>query len=269
MAEGELDSSNQEVISGSNSGEIECSDSMDSFYAELLRDDALACSHTHTCNPPGPDSSHTHTCFHVHTKIVSASSNENGAANDDCAESVEKKGKKRPLGNREAVRKYREKKKAHTASLEDEVVRLRALNQELLKRLQRQADLEREVARLKFFLLDIRGRIEGAIGSFPYQKPIQNGVNPSLPDAYAVNPCNVPRISCNDQIYCPRLRTEGINGGGLAFDDHGISRRDFRNLNCFGNLSSGLGEVPACGMGIFPSAVNDRNEGVNHARTAG
>ncbi|KAL9250661.1 Basic leucine zipper 19-like protein [Drosera capensis] len=261
MAVRELESSNQEVVSGSNSGEIQCSDSMNSFYAELLGDDALACTHTHTCNPPGPDSSHTHTCFHVHTKIVAAPNDENGATNDDCAESVVQKGRKRPLGNREAVRKYREKKKAHTVSLEDEIVRLRALNQELLKRLQRQADLEREVARLKFLLLDIRGRIEGAIGSFPYQKPVQNGVNPSLPGAYAVNPCNAPCIvPCNDQIYCPRLRTEGTNGGGLAFDDCGISRRDFRNLNCFANLSSGLGEVPACGMGICPSVVNDRNE---------
>ncbi|MFS7919762.1 hypothetical protein Hanom_Chr03g00216511 [Helianthus anomalus] len=65
-----------------------------------------------------------------------------------------KKGKKRPLGNREA----------------DEVVILRALNQQLMKRIQSQAGLEPEVARLKCLLVNIRERIEGEIGNFPYQK---------------------------------------------------------------------------------------------------
>ncbi|KAK9690759.1 hypothetical protein RND81_09G152500 [Saponaria officinalis] len=75
-------------------------------------------------------------------------------------------------GNREAVRKYRQKKKAHTVSLTDELVKLRALNQELMQRVRDQASLETEVARLKCLLVDIRGRIEGEIGSFPYQKPV-------------------------------------------------------------------------------------------------
>ncbi|MBA0557123.1 hypothetical protein Golob_027175, partial [Gossypium lobatum] len=109
------------------------------------------------------------------------------------------KSKKRPLGNREAVRKYREKVKAQATSLEDEVMRLRAVNQQLLKRLQGQAALEAEVARLKCLLVDIRGRIEGEIGSFPYQKSATavNGMN--MPGAYVMNPCNV---QCNDQMYC-------------------------------------------------------------------
>ncbi|KAJ0592230.1 putative transcription factor bZIP family [Helianthus annuus] len=55
------------------------------------------------------------------------------------------KSEERPLGNREAVKEYREKKKARAASLEDEVVRLRALNQQLMKRIQSQAGLEAEV----------------------------------------------------------------------------------------------------------------------------
>ncbi|CAD6273065.1 unnamed protein product [Miscanthus lutarioriparius] len=63
--------------------------------------------------------------------------------------------KKRPSGNRAAVRKYREKKKAHTASLE-EVVHLRALNQQLMKKLQSHAALEAEVARPRCLLVDIR-----------------------------------------------------------------------------------------------------------------
>ncbi|KAI5312527.1 hypothetical protein L3X38_041700 [Prunus dulcis] len=133
MEDGELDFSNQEMFSGPNmGGEHPSSCSMDSFFDDLLKD-THACTHTHTCNPPGPDYSHTHTCFHVHTKIVSsATGSEDKAGTDDTAESGEKKSKKRPLGNREAVRKYREKKKARAASLEDEVVRLRTLNQQLL-----------------------------------------------------------------------------------------------------------------------------------------
>ncbi|CAA0841276.1 Basic-leucine zipper (bZIP) transcription factor family protein [Striga hermonthica] len=86
------------------------------------------------------------------------------------AESIEKKGKNWPLSNHEAVKKYREKKKARAASLEDEVVRLRAKNQHLMKRLQGQALLEAEIVRLKCLLVDIRGRMEGKIGSFSYQK---------------------------------------------------------------------------------------------------
>lgn len=54
------------------------------------------------------------------------------------------------------MRKYREKKKARSASLEDEVVRLRALNQHLMKRLKGQAFLEAEITRLKCLLADIR-----------------------------------------------------------------------------------------------------------------
>ncbi|KAG8364409.1 hypothetical protein BUALT_Bualt19G0125800 [Buddleja alternifolia] len=85
--------------------------------------------------------------------------------------SVEKKGQiNRPFGNREAVRKYREKKKAKIALLEDEVVNLRALNEQLMKKVQNQAVMEAEIARLKCLLVDLRGRIEGEIGSFPYHQ---------------------------------------------------------------------------------------------------
>nr|KYP68317.1 hypothetical protein KK1_021938 [Cajanus cajan] len=72
MDDGELDFSNQEVFSSPNMGEIPSSGSMDSFFDELLKD-THACTHTHTCNPPGPDFSHTHTCYHVHTKIIGES----------------------------------------------------------------------------------------------------------------------------------------------------------------------------------------------------
>lgn len=204
-----------------------------------------ACTHAHACNPSGPDKSHTHTCIHVHTQIMPSPS-ETQAPSDDTAESVEKKTGKRPLGNREAVRKYREKKKARAASLEDEVVRLRALNQQLMKRLQGQALLEAEIARLKCLLVDIRGRIEGEIGSFPYQKPnksgdvYQNIVNPNLPGTYVMNPCNMQH---NDQLYCLHPGSEtGLNGQGLG--DCG-----FDDLQCLGNQNSDPKELRDCGLG--------------------
>ncbi|XP_066333498.1 basic leucine zipper 23-like [Miscanthus floridulus] len=89
----------------------------------------------------------------------SPSENNNTTGNNNAA------SKKRPSGNCTAVRKYREKKKAHTASLEEEVVHLQALNQQLMKKVQSHAALEAEVARLRCLLVDIRGRIEGEIGT--------------------------------------------------------------------------------------------------------
>ncbi|RYR20571.1 hypothetical protein Ahy_B03g065743 [Arachis hypogaea] len=113
MDDGELDFSNQEVFSSPNMAELPSSGSMDCFFEELLKD-SHACTHTHICNP-----------------LIVPAPFEEQVGTDDTAESAEKKSKKRPLGNREAVRKYREKKKARAASLEDEVVKLRALNQHL------------------------------------------------------------------------------------------------------------------------------------------
>ncbi|OMO92782.1 hypothetical protein COLO4_17334 [Corchorus olitorius] len=251
MDDGELDFSNQEVFSGNNMGDVPSSCSMDSFFDELLND-SHACTHTHTCNPPGPDNSHTHTCFHVHTKIVPAAT-EDKAAIDDSDTAGSKKSKKRPLGNREAVRKYREKVKARAASLEDEVVRLRTLNQQLLKRLQGQAALEAEVARLKCLLVDIRGRIEGEIGSFPYQKSMTNVNMMSMPGAYVVNSCNV---QCNDQMYCLHPGVDGKTGEVAAPNGQEFSECEFDNLPCLANQNSGVKELATCGVGSAASNGN-------------
>ncbi|XWS40197.1 hypothetical protein CRYUN_Cryun18bG0120100 [Craigia yunnanensis] len=251
MDDGELDFSNQEVFSGNNMGDIPSSCSMDSFFDELLND-SHACTHTHTCNPPGPDNSHTHTCFHFHTKIVPAPT-EDKDASDDTAGSREKKSKKRPLGNREAVRKYREKVKARAASLEDEVVRLRTLNQQLLKRLQGQAALEAENARLKCLLVDIRGRIEGEIGSFPYQKSTTNVNMMNLPDAYVMNPCNV---QCNDQMYCLHPGVEGRTGEAAAQNGQGFNGCEFDDIQCLANQNSGAKELFTGGVGSAGSNGN-------------
>ncbi|XP_023533754.1 basic leucine zipper 19 isoform X1 [Cucurbita pepo subsp. pepo] len=253
MEDGELESSNPEVFSSSNAVEFLSSCSMDSFFDEILKD-THACTHAHTCNPPGPDYSHTHTCFHVHTKIVSSPTEEK-VSTDDTAESVDKKTKKRPLGNREAVRKYREKKKARAASLEDEVVRLRTLNQQLLKRLQGQAALEAEISRLKCLLVDIRGRIEGEIGTFPYQKPANSDLpNQNMSGSYMINPCNV---QCNDQPYCLHPGADGKSGESVLLNGQSFSGCDFENLQCSANQNTGgTKELPDCGLGDAVSNIN-------------
>lgn len=275
MEAGDLDFTNHELICGSNVGNIgdlpnDCS--MDSFLDDFLKD-AHACTHAHTCNPPGPDSSHTHTCYHVHTKIMPPSS-EDVNPSDDTSESTDKKSKKRPLGNREAVRKYREKKKARAASLEDEVVRLRSINQQLAKRLQGQAVLEAEIARLKCLLVDIRGRIEGEIGSFPYQKSTKTGdiyqtpITPNMPSAYLMNPCN---LQCDDQVYCLHPGEEGRNAENAVLNGQGLAGCDFENGQCLGTQNFASDELPGCELGsgvpaINTSAANKRKGGARAAR---
>jgi len=248
MEDGELDFSNQEVFSSSEMGELPPSNcSMDSFFDGLLLDTTAACTHTHTCNPTGPENTHTHTCFHVHTKILPEDSDEK-VSTDDTAESCGKNGEKRPLGNREAVRKYREKKKAKAASLEDEVARLRAVNTQLVKRLQSQATLEAEVSRLKCLLVDLRGRIDGEIGSFPYQKP-------NIPSfSHMMNPCNV---QCDDEVYCLQDGFGGNSQEGASINDQG---RDFDQLQCIANQN-----LVGNGNGSF----NNANASVSNKRKAG
>ncbi|KNA16036.1 hypothetical protein SOVF_092640 isoform B [Spinacia oleracea] len=262
MDDGELEFSNQELLSSANIGEIPSSGSMDSFFDELLRD-THACTHTHTCNPPGPDLSHTHTCFHVHTKILPPSSEEKSGNNDDSAESGEHRTRKRGRergGNREAVRKYRQKKKAHAASLEDEVVKLRTLNQQLLKRLQGQAVLEAEIARLKCLLVDIRGRIEGEIGSFPYQRPVKSGdmyqniANTNLPGSYMI-PCNAGQ--CGDQIYCLHPGSDGKAGEGAALNGQDLNGCDYEN--CMASLGSAPKDLFSCGTNATTTGGSSGN----------
>ncbi|KAL5543640.1 hypothetical protein UlMin_007424 [Ulmus minor] len=139
----------------------------DLFIDDLLKN-ARTCTHTHTCNPPGPDLFHTHTCYHTHTQVLQSEDedNPNNKKQDDHSSSKSE----RPKGNREAVRKYREKKKAHAAYLEEEVKKLRMVNQQLLVKLQRKAILEAEVLRLRSVLFDLKGKIDHELGSFPFQK---------------------------------------------------------------------------------------------------
>lgn len=167
---------------------------------------ATTCSHTHTCNPPGPSAAmHTHTCLHTHTQVFAAGSDDDDAARDDPARP------RRPLGNREAVRKYREKKKAHAAFLEEEVKKLRFANQQLLRRLQGHATLEAEVVRLRSLLFDVRAKIDSEVaGAFPFQRQ-----------------CCVGSVVCADPTLCFDGNSDEVGGvweessGPAVFDEDG------------------------------------------------
>ncbi|AQK94564.1 uncharacterized LOC100191786 [Zea mays] len=147
--------------------------SFDEFFSSATT--TTTCTHTHSCDPPGPSAAmHTHTCLHTHTQVLGSGGEDDGSAKP-----------RRPLGNREAVRKYREKKKARAAFLEGEVKKLRAANQQLVRRLQDHAALEAEVARLRGLLLDVRGRIDAEVGVSPFQRPcsagsVECGADPAL-----------------------------------------------------------------------------------------
>lgn len=163
MDDGELDLSSQLLLPNPE---------MSNYFEEYMKNTRTCCTHTHTCNPPRPAAtSHTHTCHHTHTQVF-ASTDETDLADEP---NSSPKKTRRSLGNREAVRKYREKKKAHTAFLEEEVKKLRLMNQQLLKRLQGQAALEAEVVRLRSLLLDFKTKIDSEIGNFPFQKQCEIG----------------------------------------------------------------------------------------------
>ncbi|KAK6928808.1 Basic-leucine zipper domain [Dillenia turbinata] len=166
MDDGEVEPSDNVLLPNPSDwiSSFQCSASADSYLDEILKN-TRTCTHTHTCNPPGPDAAHTHTCYHTHTHVL--------ASEDDdlpYSEKAKVSNSRKPLGNREAVRKYREKKKAHTAYLEEEVKKLRLLNQQLVRKLQGQAILEAEVLRLRGLLVDVRAKIDNELGVYPFQK---------------------------------------------------------------------------------------------------
>ncbi|KAL6609726.1 hypothetical protein ACP70R_039695 [Stipagrostis hirtigluma subsp. patula] len=188
--------------------------SFDEFFSHA----STSCTHTHSCNPPGTSAAmHTHTCLHTHTQVFPGGG---GGEDDDAREDTAKP--RRPLGNREAVRKYREKKKAHAAFLEEEVRKLRAANQQLLRRLQGHAALEAEVVRLRSLLVDVRAKIDAEVGAFPFQKQ-----------------CSVGSVVCADPALCFNGNSEvggaweessgpapadcGIDDGGSMSQEIGIS----------------------------------------------
>lgn len=229
-----------------------------------------ACAHAHACHPSGPDKSHTHTCIHVHTQIMPNSSDVQAPSGDN--EEWVDKAQKFPSGNREAVRKYREKKKARISFLEDEVVRLRDLNQQLMKRLQGQDSLEAEIARLKCLLVDIRGRIEGEIGSFPYKKTTRNqDIYRSIPttNIFSTNMMAPCKMQCNDQSYClgPGPKMDVLNSkdhDGCVSD----SLQSSGTHNSSQNMVSKLGFRNVDGVSIGNASTNKRRRGARSAKAS-
>ncbi|KAL3599695.1 hypothetical protein D5086_007613 [Populus alba] len=97
MDDGEVEVSDHVLLPDPGaSGSLQCSGSVDSLLDELLKN-TRTCTHTHTCNPPGPDAIHTHTCYHTHTQVIASEEDDNPDNREH--------SRKRPAGNREAVRK--------------------------------------------------------------------------------------------------------------------------------------------------------------------
>ncbi|CAL0326216.1 unnamed protein product [Lupinus luteus] len=144
-----------------SSSHYQGSTSMNIATTDLSRS-TRTCTHTHTCNPPGPVAVHTHTCYHTHTQVTASS-------NDDAIEHPNSKPG-RPSGNREAVRKYREKKKERIAFLEEEVEKLRLSNRKLVRKLQGKAALEAELSRLRSILSCLKGKIDNELGVLAFPK---------------------------------------------------------------------------------------------------
>jgi len=208
MEDDELNFTNQDVFPGIDmSDDVSSRYFMGGIFDEFLKDTHV-CTHIHTCNPPGPDNSHTHSCFHTHTRLISAS--EGGESLDESGQNSFSNSKKRPQGNREAVRKYREKKKAHTASLEGEILQLKTLNQKLMKKIQNQSLLEAEITRLRCLLADLRSRIDGELTSCLHQNQPRTDKHGDsflqiMPSRCALNSGNADLVnpSCNADVSCP------------------------------------------------------------------
>jgi hypothetical protein len=228
----------------------------DSFFAGVWEDTAehRTCTHTHICVPPVDDPSHTHTCVHVHahtTTVTTAAA----ATPPDAASPSAGSSRKLPssgsggtgTGNRTAVRKYREKKKAHAASLEQHVRQLTALNQQLTAQVAAlQAEkLSREVelTRLRCLLVEFRGRIDREIGAaLPYQIQIQRPVHNIIDQQEAFlgisNSCG---FRCNDHMYCnPGPGMQGSSSAQVVLGQQGAC--DGANIQCIGSTN-----LPACG----------------------
>ncbi|KAI3880122.1 hypothetical protein MKX03_037558 [Papaver bracteatum] len=250
MDDGELDFSNQVLKMDHQLL------TMDSFLEDFLGDSHAAGTQTYTSNPTEQDAPHSQSYFHHRTKNLPA---EEKTTTEETDGSVEIKSKKRAPGNRESVRKYRERKKARQSLIEDELTKLRIVNQQLLKRLQGQVALEQEVARFKCLLVNIRGRIKGELGSFPYQKPTKGtcgGISRNLPHsgAYDANQLD---------LQYPGLDNQDADGTG-GYQNEGFGASDGSYLPCvWNNNNSGYSEFLEFGQ------TNVRlNANVNNPSTA-
>ncbi|KAL3682056.1 hypothetical protein R1sor_000078 [Riccia sorocarpa] len=201
-----------------------------SDWDSLLRTTQV-CSHKHICNPTtGPDNTHTHTCEHTHTQTI--------ASGDE--EKLTKK--KRPSGNKEAVRKYREKQKAVKVSLEvrnaelekenSKIPELMQENNRLRKKLQEQVPAQvaldqykAENRRLKTLLLQVRRLIDAELDMLDLQ-PHPLSMPPRV-DACANGSTHrssgkylSANVSCAAPLPCYPSRPGSQTGLGLGDPEH-------------------------------------------------
>ncbi|XP_071933657.1 basic leucine zipper 19-like [Coffea arabica] len=134
--------------------------------------------------------------------------------------------------------KYREKKKAHTTYLEEEVKKLRFVNQKLISKVQRQAIHEVEISRLRCFLLDGRGKIDNEFGTYPLKNQFTFSTNVKEGDCGMRYSRVVVGIQCRNDLTCfhPR-RDSSIRGGGFDRCDKMVASSWERNcqsatVNC-------------------------------------
>lgn len=251
MDDGEVELSQHVLVPNSDSSSsVQASISVDSFLDELLRN-AQTCTHTHTCNPPGPDAAHTHTCYHTHTQVVPSDKvdDPNEKVDGPCDSRKSKSKSRRPSGNREAVRKYREKKKAHTAYLEEEAKKLRLVNQQLMRKVQRQAILEAEISRLRCLLLDVRAKIDTELGSYPLRKQCTSSTKVKEGDSGMQYSGAAMELQCENDLTCfhPQ-RGSSIEGGGLGgCDKMGASSWE-RNCQSATVACQANGPAGRCGL---------------------
>ncbi|XP_026459076.1 basic leucine zipper 23-like [Papaver somniferum] len=198
MDDEELDFTNQ--VLKNMERHLLSSSAMDSFFDDTPAD-THARTHTDTWNQPEQEHTsqnlelpHSPSYIHLGNKTFPV---DRKTTTEEIDEFVDRTSKTHPHGNRESVGKYRERKKALQVSMKDELIRLRIVNQQLLKRLQGLVALEQEAARFKCLLVEIRGRIKGELGSFPFQKPAtgngvihQNMLQSNLVGSYDVNQCD-------------------------------------------------------------------------------
>ncbi|KAL3537611.1 hypothetical protein ACH5RR_000977 [Cinchona calisaya] len=241
MDDGEVEVSDHVLIPNSDSSSnIHASVSVDSFLDELLRN-SQTCTHTHTCNPVGLDAAHPHTCYHTHTQVIPSEK-------VDVPNLISKSRK--PSGNREAVRKYREKKKAHTVYLEGEVKKLSFVNQQLIRKVQSQAILEAEILRLRGLFLDLRGKIDNELAVYPSEKKCNSCTTLKKGDCRIEISRGILGMQCENELTCfhPQESSSMQSGGVGECDKIGAScERNCQSaiVECQGN-GNAIGVAERC-----------------------
>uniref|UniRef100_A0A2N9GA59 BZIP domain-containing protein n=1 Tax=Fagus sylvatica TaxID=28930 RepID=A0A2N9GA59_FAGSY len=175
MDDGEVELSDNVQLSNPDSSiNFQGATSVDSFLDDILKN-TRTCTHTHTCNPPGPEAAHTHTCYHTHTQVLASQEDDQPNNKENTSSKA-----RRPSGNREAVRKYREKKKAHTAYLEEEVKKLQAIEP----------------------AIDLRGKIDNELGFYPFQKQCNGTTMLKEGDCVVQSAAGAIDLQCQTNLPC-------------------------------------------------------------------